>query len=29
MPSLDIGLRFRLDGLSLLFGLIVTGPAFW
>jgi multicomponent Na+:H+ antiporter subunit A len=25
MPSLDVTLRFRLDGLSLLFGLIVTG----
>lgn len=25
MPGLDIDLRFRLDGLSLLFGLIVTG----
>lgn len=24
-PSLDLNLRFRLDGLSLLFGLIVTG----
>ena len=28
MPSLDIDLRFRLDGLSLLFGLIVTGIGF-
>ncbi len=25
MPGLDVYLRFRLDGLSLLFGLIVTG----
>ncbi|BDD86504.1 Na(+)/H(+) antiporter subunit A [Desulfofustis limnaeus] len=25
MPSFDLSLRFRLDGLSLLFGLIVTG----
>lgn len=25
VPSLDVYLRFRLDGLSLLFGLIVTG----
>lgn len=25
MPSIDLYLRFRLDGLSLLFGLIVTG----
>ncbi|MGB5984802.1 MAG: proton-conducting transporter membrane subunit, partial [Desulfobacterales bacterium] len=25
VPSLEIGLQFRLDGLSLLFGLIVTG----
>jgi multicomponent Na+:H+ antiporter subunit A len=25
MPGLDVDLRFRLDGLSLLFGLIVTG----
>jgi hypothetical protein len=28
MPSLDIALHFRLDGLSLLFGLIVTGTGF-
>jgi multicomponent Na+:H+ antiporter subunit A len=28
MPSLDIALRFRLDGLSLLFCLIVTGIGF-
>ena len=28
MPSLDIALRFRLDGLSLLFCLIVTGTGF-
>jgi multicomponent Na+:H+ antiporter subunit A len=28
MPSLDIVLHFRLDGLSLLFGLIVTGTGF-
>jgi multicomponent Na+:H+ antiporter subunit A len=27
-PSLDISLRLRLDGLSLLFGLIVTGIGF-
>ncbi len=25
MPGLDIDLRFRLDGLSMLFGLIITG----
>lgn len=25
MPSFDLSLRFRLDGLSLLFGLIITG----
>ena len=29
MPSLDLYLRFRLDGLSLLFGLIVTGAGFF
>jgi multicomponent Na+:H+ antiporter subunit A len=28
MPSLDVILRFRLDGLSLLFGLIITGIGF-
>ena len=28
MPSLDIALRFRLDGLSLLFCLIITGTGF-
>ena len=28
MPSLDIVLHFRLDGLSLLFGLIITGIGF-
>ncbi|MFO7715502.1 hydrogen gas-evolving membrane-bound hydrogenase subunit E [Desulfosarcina sp.] len=27
-PSFDLYLRFRLDGLSLLFGLIVTGAGF-
>ncbi|MDX2452240.1 MAG: proton-conducting transporter membrane subunit [Desulfosarcina sp.] len=29
MPSLDLYLRFRLDGLSLLFSLIVTGTGFF
>ena len=29
MPSLDLFLRFRLDGLSLLFSLIVTGTGFF
>ena len=29
MPSLDLYLRFRLDGLSLLFGLIITGAGFF
>ena len=29
MPGLDLDLRFRLDGLSLLFGLIVTGTGFF
>ena len=29
MPSIDLYLRFRLDGLSLLFGLIVTGAGFF
>ncbi len=29
IPSLDLYLRFRLDGLSLLFGLIVTGAGFF
>jgi multicomponent Na+:H+ antiporter subunit A len=29
IPSLDLSLRFRLDGLSLLFGLIVTGAGFF
>ena len=28
VPSLGLSLRFRLDGLSLLFGLIVTGVGF-
>ena len=29
MPTLDLYLRFRLDGLSLLFGLIITGAGFF
>jgi multicomponent Na+:H+ antiporter subunit A len=29
MPSIDLYLRFRLDGLGLLFGLIVTGSGFF
>ena len=29
IPSLDLSLRFRLDGLSLLFCLIVTGAGFF
>ena len=29
MPSLDLYLRFRIDGLGLLFGLIVTGAGFF
>jgi len=29
IPSLDLYLRFRLDGLSLLFCLIVTGAGFF
>ena len=29
MPSIDLYLRFRLDGLSLLFCLIVTGAGFF
>ena len=29
MPSLDLYLRFRLDGLSLLFCLIITGTGFF
>jgi multicomponent Na+:H+ antiporter subunit A len=29
MPSIDLYLRFRIDGLSLLFGLIVTGAGFF
>jgi len=28
LPALDVTLRFRLDGLSLLFGVIVTGIGF-
>ena len=29
VPDLDLALRFRLDGLGLLFGLIVTGAGFF
>jgi multicomponent Na+:H+ antiporter subunit A len=29
MPALDLHLRFRLDGLGLLFGLIITGAGFF
>ena len=29
IPSLDLYLRFRIDGLSLLFGLIITGAGFF
>ena len=29
VPDLDLGLRFRLDGLSLLYGLIITGAGFF
>ena len=29
IPSLDLYLRFRLDGLSLLFALIITGAGFF
>lgn len=29
VPDLDLALRFRVDGLSLLFGLIITGVGFF